>query len=698
LTKVWRYLSPAGALFHYAARYDEVAPSGSEPRKKVLPFSLCRGPHGGTEWRSKAFAAPRPLYGLDRLTARPDAPVLVVEGEKTADYAGKKFPNYVVVTSSGGCGAARHSDWTPLAGRDVTVWRDADQHGLDYQRDVVAALFEIGAASVRTVQLPAQLPEKWDLADELPPGLTDADLSRLLAEAKRATAKVGKAEGGGVEISTPPLSDWPAPLPITSSLPSVEAFTPQLLPGAIRRYVVDVADRQQSPPDFAAVAAICGLAAVLGNKVRIRPKQHDDWEVVPTQWGAIIGRPSTMKSPSLTSALGPLYALQDDMRRQWESAHAEAALDDAIAKIDADAALKEAKKLAAKGNREAARQLLSQAGGRDENETPAPRLVVNDSSVEKLGELLNENPNGLLLVRDEITGFLARIESEEFQSERAFYLEAYNGDGRFTYDRIGRGTVEIDHCTVSMIGGIQPSRLAPIIRGAISGLNNDGLVQRLQLAVWPNDIGSWSWIDRLPDAGAREAYTDAFRRLHDLRLPPTFDDYAVLHFSLSAQAMFQEWMTEIQTEARGGAVSSALESHLLKMPKTIAGLALLFELVDGGTETVGERAITRALGWADYLRSHANRIYAAGETMAEEGARLILARRHQLPSPFTGRDIYRKRWAGLGERDVVAGAIEVLVDNHCCRPTRVDAGPSGGRPSLEYVWNPRLAEREHADG
>jgi hypothetical protein len=51
--------------------------------------------------------------------------------------------------------------------------------------------------------------------------------------------------------------------------------------------------------------------------------------------------------------------------------------------------------------------------------------VVNDSSVEKLGEILNENPNGLLLVRDELAGFLAKIESEEFQSDRAFYLEAY---------------------------------------------------------------------------------------------------------------------------------------------------------------------------------------------------------------------------------------------------------------------------------
>jgi hypothetical protein len=126
--------------------------------------------------------------------------------------------------------------------------------------------------------------------------------------------------------------------------------------------------------------------------------------------------------------------------------------------------------------------------------------------------------------------------------------------------------------------------------------------------------------------------------------------------------------------------------------------ALLFELIDGGREAVGELATSRALGWAEYLRSHANRIYAAGETMAEEGARLILTRRQQLPSPFTGRDIQRKGWAGLGERDVVAATLDVLVEHHCCRPAKVETGPTGGRPSLEYLWNPRLASEEGTSG
>src|SRR4051795_7619149 len=111
-----------------------------------------------------------------------------------------------------------------------------------------------------------------------------------------------KPDGAGERPHS--ADQWPELLPIASALPPVEPFVPELLPPSLRSYVLDMADRQQAPPDFAALAAVCGLAAVLGNKVRIRPKQHDDWQVVPNQWGEMIGRPSTMKTPSMQKALG----------------------------------------------------------------------------------------------------------------------------------------------------------------------------------------------------------------------------------------------------------------------------------------------------------------------------------------------------------------------------------------------------------
>ena len=110
--------------------------------------------------------------------------------------------------------------------------------------------------------------------------------------------------------------------------------------------------------------------------------------------------------------------------------------------------------------------------------------------LEKLGELLSENPGGLLLVRDELFGLLSRLSNEEFSGERAFYLEAYNGDGSYTYDRIGRGTIHIPSCTLSIVGGIQPLRVAPLVNEAVTGGGGDGLLQRFQLVSGPTKTRS----------------------------------------------------------------------------------------------------------------------------------------------------------------------------------------------------------------
>jgi putative DNA primase/helicase len=96
------------------------------------------------------------------------------------------------------------------------------------------------------------------------------------------------------------------------------------------------------------------------------------------------------------------------------------------------------------------------------------RYILNDSTVEKLGELLNQNPNGLLLFRDELIGWLRTLDREGHENDRAFYLEAWNGNGSYTYDRIGRGTLHIKAACVSILGGIQPGPLNNYLQSLLS--------------------------------------------------------------------------------------------------------------------------------------------------------------------------------------------------------------------------------------
>jgi hypothetical protein len=93
--------------------------------------------------------------------------------------------------------------------------------------------------------------------------------------------------------------------------------------------------------------------------------------------------------------------------------------------------------------------------------------VVNDATFEALHQTMNENPAGVLVIRDELTGWWSQLGRAGREGERAFCLQAWNGDTSHTIDRIGRGTIWVPHCCMSMLGGIQPGRLRSYLVDAL---------------------------------------------------------------------------------------------------------------------------------------------------------------------------------------------------------------------------------------
>lgn len=135
----------------------------------------------------------RPLYGLDHLAQRPAAPVLCVEGEKTADAARALFPDHVVITWPGGAGrgAVDRVDVSDLAGRELVGWPDQDLIGRAGMRRFLARALEAGATSAGMVMVPDDFPPKWDLADPAPASFAGPDALRDLV---RAARPINKAE------------------------------------------------------------------------------------------------------------------------------------------------------------------------------------------------------------------------------------------------------------------------------------------------------------------------------------------------------------------------------------------------------------------------------------------------------------------------------------------------------------------------
>jgi putative DNA primase/helicase len=147
-------------------------------------------------WIDGDMPAPRPLYWLPELLAAPGAEVLIVEGERTAEAAAAILREYAVTTSPGGAASAARADWSPLAGRRVVCWPDADDPGQQYAADVARLAAAAGAAEVRIVDLPPGLPAGWDLADALPAGWTVETVRELLAAARPA------GDTGGLRVVT----------------------------------------------------------------------------------------------------------------------------------------------------------------------------------------------------------------------------------------------------------------------------------------------------------------------------------------------------------------------------------------------------------------------------------------------------------------------------------------------------------------
>jgi putative DNA primase/helicase len=172
---VWPYHDGAGDLLGYAARFDT-----GDGGKEFLPLTFCDIGNGRRAWRSAGLPKPRPLYRWPDLLARPDAPVVVCEGEKAADAAALAFPDAIATTPMHGAKSPQTADWSALAGRHVTVWPDHDEAGAAFAGQVAALAMEAGAASVCVVQVPEAFPPKWDLADPAPKG---ADLAALLVGA-----------------------------------------------------------------------------------------------------------------------------------------------------------------------------------------------------------------------------------------------------------------------------------------------------------------------------------------------------------------------------------------------------------------------------------------------------------------------------------------------------------------------------------
>ncbi len=191
------YRAADGSLIGYVLRHD--LQDGGKETPMVM---WCRLKDGTEEWCRYPFPKPRPLYGLDRLASGKQ--VIIAEGEKCADIGGA-VTGRLFMSWAGGTYGIHHADWSPLAGRSVVIWPDADAPGLKTANEIAAILHGLGC-TVKVMDVSDQ-PKGWDVADAADQGWSRDEIDAFM----RARVRPWEPDGGDAPPEPPAPPPAPAP-------------------------------------------------------------------------------------------------------------------------------------------------------------------------------------------------------------------------------------------------------------------------------------------------------------------------------------------------------------------------------------------------------------------------------------------------------------------------------------------------------
>jgi hypothetical protein len=457
----------------------------------------------------------------------------------------------------------------------------------------------------------------------------------------------------------------PKPPPVYRPLEPYRPFPTERLPGPLRSFVEQAAAAigQACDPAYIAVPALVICGSLIGNTHSISLK--NTWSEPSVVWAVIVGDSGTLKTPALKQVVKPLFALQRRLRS--EARQAKKRYEEAKAAWDL---LPSAKKKAAKPPQQPAAER---------------RLLCSDATIEKLAELLEDSPQGLLLWRDELDAWLQSFKRYKSGggSDRPQWLEMHSA-GPLIYDRKTgeKQSIMVPAAAVSIVGGIQPGVLAAAMD---DGARASGLAARLLLA-WPPKRKK-RWTDADLDPEVEKAYANLLDQL--LNLPCGYDgdgERRPWFVKLSAQAkalwvrFYNEWAEE------QAAVDGDLASAFSKLEAYAARLTLLHHVVTnvarGQTkEPVAPESVEAAVALTRWFVQEARRIYSSlGESPEERDVRRLVEFIRLRGGSVTVRELHRSNQTKYRAAGDAEAALQALVDAGLGDWVIHAPGPDGGRP------------------
>lgn len=336
------------------------------------------------------------------------------------------------------------------------------------------------------------------------------------------------------------------------------------LPPVIARFAFDQAEVKGAAPEIIAMTCLAAASAAIHDGFRIIPKPDEpSWQERACLWTMIVADPGSKKTPAMKAALGVLSGIDNDMNRRYAGSLRQYLDEDRVYRL----ASREADRRKAKG-------AMGETVGMDEDlaapEKPRQeRIFVGDATIEKVAELCGDNPRGLCLFRDELSGWFGGMDAYSkggVAKDRPLWLEAYNGGPR-TIDRITRGTQFVENWSMGIIGSIQQDKIKAIVQNS----QDDGLFQRFMIIDVPNAYRQSA--ERPEDAAARKSYEDAIAMLWSRQPGP--EGHAVL-LDHEADIVRREFFTWVERVSAAVGLPTMLRGHISKWTGLWSRLVLTY--------------------------------------------------------------------------------------------------------------------------
>lgn len=350
--------------------------------------------------------------------------------------------------------------------------------------------------------------------------------------------------------------------------------------GNARSYLERAAAAVNVKPDYPAAMLLAAVGALIGKQVSVRV--NSDWIEPLITWQAIVGEPSSGKTP----ACRPIREYLNRVRIRMAEKHEQ--------EISAEVGFAEADGMAA-----------AQIENIREKAKFPPRCVVNDSTAEALARIEARSPRGLLLFRDELAGLIEGLDRyNKGNGDRTFYLEAFNG-GPYTQDRVKDGEIAIPNHCFSIVGGIQPDRLRQLLTHTGS---DDGFASRL-LFFWPDQLPA----GRIPAGTQHDDLESALNRIDAF---PIDDEGIELGLSEEAYGVFDDWYLEdrgsrVGTKGKLGSAYGKLAGYVLRLAGILHILDWAFSEANGNCPfTISPKNVLAALTLIEkYFVPQLKRVY-----------------------------------------------------------------------------------------